>query len=133
MHRRFVQVLEQVGRRVQKELVILLAHMRRARPVGVERLQDFGALAIDLADTAALVACMDLVISVDTGVAHVAGAIGKPVWILLPFAPDYRWMLDRDDTPWYPTARLFRQSSPGDWNSVIAEVVQAMQELGASD
>ena len=81
----------------------------------------------DFSDTAALIECMDLVISVDTSVAHVAGAMGKPVWILLPYAPDYRWMLDRHDSPWYPTARLFRQSMIGDWQSVIAKVASALQ------
>ena len=76
----------------------------------------------DFSDTAALIAAMDLVISVDTSVAHVAGAMGRPVWILLPFVPDFRWMLDRADSPWYPTARLFRQASPGDWGRVIKGV-----------
>ena len=65
----------------------------------------------DFAETAALLSCLDLVITVDTSVAHLAGALGRPTWVLLPFAPDYRWLLDRDDSPWYPTLRLFRQSS----------------------
>lgn len=76
----------------------------------------------DFSDTAALIAELDLVISVDTSVAHLAGAMAKPVWILLPFAPDYRWLLERNDNPWYPTATLFRQTASGDWNGVIAEV-----------
>jgi hypothetical protein len=87
---------------------------------------------LDFSDTAALIEGMDLVISVDTSVAHVAGAMGKPVWILLPFAPDYRWMLDRDDTSWYPTARLFRQPAHGDWQDAIAEVVLALGVFGSS-
>ena len=77
----------------------------------------------DFADTAALLDLIDLVVSVDTGVAHLAGAMGKPVWILLPFIPiDWRWMLDREDSLWYPTARLFRQSASRDWGSVISRV-----------
>ncbi len=71
------------------------------------------------ADTAALIQQLDLVISVDTSVAHLAGALGKPVWILLPYVPDYRWLLDRDDTPWYPTARLYRQTARRDYAEVI--------------
>jgi tetratricopeptide (TPR) repeat protein len=71
------------------------------------------------ADTAALIQQLDLVISVDTSVAHLAGALGKPVWILLPYVPDYRWLLDRDDTPWYPTARLYRQTATRDYAEVI--------------
>jgi len=76
----------------------------------------------DFSDTAALINEMDLVISVDTSVAHLAGALGKDVWILLPYVPDYRWMLDRHDSPWYPTAKLFRQSSQGDWDGVIRKI-----------
>ena len=75
-----------------------------------------------LADTAAIIAELDLVISVDTSIAHLAGALARPVWILLPFAPDWRWQLEREDSPWYPTARLFRQPSAGDWSSVVARV-----------
>jgi len=86
----------------------------------------FGPSLTDFADTAAVIAHLDLVISVDTAAAHLAGAMGKPVWILLPFAPDYRWMLDRIDSPWYPTARLFRQPAIGDWDSVISAVRQAL-------
>lgn len=76
----------------------------------------------DFSDTASLIKAMDLVISVDTSVAHLAGALGKPVWVLLPKVPDYRWMLDREDSPWYPTARLFRQSGFSDWEEVMARV-----------
>ena len=80
-------------------------------------------------DTAAAIVALDLVITVDTSIAHLAGALGKPVWILLPFVPDWRWLLDRDDSPWYPTARLFRQSVRGDWADVIARVGAAIGKL----
>ncbi len=81
------------------------------------------------ADTAAVIANLDLVISVDTSVAHLAGALAKPVWVLLPFVPDFRWLLDRGDSPWYPTARLFRQDAPGDWPGVISRVAVELEKL----
>ena len=83
----------------------------------------------DFSDTAALISQLDLVISVDTSVAHLAGALGKPVWILLTHAPDWRWLLDRDDSPWYPSARLFRQSETRDWSSVMMHVRDALREF----
>jgi tetratricopeptide (TPR) repeat protein len=83
----------------------------------------------DFSDTAALIENLDLVITVDTSVAHLTGALGKPVWTLLPFAPDWRWMLDREDSPWYPTMRLFRQPAPGDWKSVMEKVSEELQKL----
>ena len=78
----------------------------------------------DFSDTAAFIMNLDLVVSIDTAVAHLAGALGKPVLTLLPFLPDWRWMLDREDSPWYPTMRLFRQPSPGKWDAVIDRVCQ---------
>jgi len=80
----------------------------------------------DFAETAALVAQLDLVICVDTAIAHLAGAMGKPVWLLLPYAPDWRWMLDGETSPWYPNMRLFRQRREGDWDEVLARVAQAL-------
>jgi len=80
----------------------------------------------DFSEIAAFIECLDLVVSVDTSFVHVAGAIGKPVWVLLPFVPDYRWMLDREDSPWYPTARLFRQPDIGDWRSVVDRVAETV-------
>lgn len=88
---------------------------------------DFGPLLTDFGETAAAIHGLDLVIAVDTSVAHLAGALGKPVWTLLPYAPDWRWMLHRTDSPWYPTMRLFRQPIPGDWQSVIREVSTELQ------
>ncbi|HMK49905.1 MAG TPA: glycosyltransferase family 9 protein, partial [Thermodesulfovibrionales bacterium] len=81
------------------------------------------------ADTASFIANLDLIISVDTATAHLAGAMGKPVWTLLPFSPDWRWMLDRADSPWYPTMRLFRQPSPGNWEAVIEQVGEGLGNL----
>ncbi|MEM7772491.1 MAG: glycosyltransferase, partial [Cyanobacteria bacterium P01_A01_bin.37] len=81
----------------------------------------------DFADTAAAIAQLDLVITVDTSVAHLAAALGKPTWIVLSYAPDWRWMLDRDDSPWYPTVRLFRQPQPGDWTTVFTHIQTALQ------
>ena len=80
----------------------------------------------DFTDTAAVVAALDLVVTVDTSSAHLAGALGRPVWLLLPHVPDWRWLLDREDSPWYPTARLFRQDASRDWGAVIARVDRAL-------
>ena len=85
-------------------------------------LVDLGPELRDFADTAAVLQLLDLVITVDTSVAHLAGALGRPVWILLPFNPDWRWLMERDDTPWYPSARLYRQPATGAWAPVIARV-----------
>ena len=90
------------------------------------QLAHVGAELTDFDDTAAVVALADLVISVDTSVVHLSGALGRPTWVLLPFSPDWRWMLDREDSPWYPTVRLFRQPAPDDWESVIARVSEEL-------
>jgi tetratricopeptide (TPR) repeat protein len=81
---------------------------------------------MDFADTAALIAGLDLVITVDTAVAHLAGALGKPVWVLLPFSAHWAWLRDREDSPWYPTATLFRQPRPGEWRSVVERAAHAL-------
>ena len=88
---------------------------------------DLTAHLTDFAETAALISCLDLVITVDTSVAHLAGALGCPTWILLPQTPDYRWLLDRDDSPWYPTVRLFRQTETRDYADVLDRVRIALQ------
>jgi hypothetical protein len=85
-----------------------------------------GAAFRDFADSAALIAALDLVITVDTSVAHLAGALGKPVWLLLPFIPDWRWLFDRESSPWYPTARLFRRDESRNYDAVIARVREAL-------
>ncbi len=93
------------------------------------RLVDLQNQQQDFADTAAIVANLDLVISIDNSVAHLAGAMGKPVWVFLSKSPDWRWLLDREDTPWYPTARLYRQSTLGNWTEVISRVERDLTEL----
>jgi hypothetical protein len=90
---------------------------------------DFTDHLTDFADTAALIAALDLVITVDTAVAHLAGALAKPVWILNRHDSCWRWLLNRPDTPWYPTARLFRQPSPGDWHTVITKVAAHLSRV----
>ena len=105
----------------------------------ITRLNQNGQRVIDHAkelenfsDTAALISVLDLVITIDTAVAHLAGALGKPVWILLPYAADWRWLLGREDSPWYPTARLFRQPQPAGWQSVIQRVRNDLDRLGSN-
>jgi tetratricopeptide (TPR) repeat protein len=97
----------------------------------VPKAANIAPLAADsaLIDTAALIAELDLIISVDTSIVHVAGALARPCWVLLPFAPDWRWLLHRDDTPWYPTLRLFRQPTPRDWASVVIRVASELRVL----
>jgi ADP-heptose:LPS heptosyltransferase len=83
---------------------------------------DLTADLTDFAETAALLSCLDLVITVDTSVAHLAGALGRPTWILQPYTPAYRWLLDREDSPWYPSVRLFRQTETREYESVVDRV-----------
>ena len=97
-------------------------------PVGLE-LVDLGPKLNDFADTAAVMSLLDLIITTDTSVPHLAGALARPVWAMLQFVPDFRWLLEREDSPWYPTMRLFRQRSAGDWDGVIGRVAESLLSL----
>ena len=90
---------------------------------------DFRAAITNFAESAALMAELDLIITVDTAAAHLAGALGRPTWVLLPLVPDWRWGLDRENSPWYPTMRLFRQDTTGDWPAVLERVATALGQL----
>lgn len=109
---------------LQKDIAANELELLRRNNVKVhaEHLQDF-------TDTAALITLMDVVLTVDTSAAHLAGALGKQTWIMLPFVPDFRWLLNRTDSPWYPTARLLRQQAEGEWEPVIEEVIRSLQAL----
>ena len=96
------------------------------------RVRDLSPQLSDYAETAVAISRLDLVITADTSVAHLAGTLGKPVWMLTPFAPDWRWLLGREDSPWYPSMRLFRQKVAGDWPGVMLEVAAALREMQPS-
>jgi ADP-heptose:LPS heptosyltransferase len=102
----------------------------RAHEADALGLHDLSPDLTDFAETAALIAKLDLVITVDTAVAHLAGALGVPVWVMLPHAPDWRWLPGRDDTPWYRSMRLFRQKAPGDWDGVTGAILKLLS-IGA--
>jgi hypothetical protein len=112
----------------------LVSLQKDVRPEDTEalrelRVEHFGGRLHDMEDTAALIALMDVVVSVDTSAAHLAGAMAKPVRILLPHVPDWRWLTERSDSPWYPTAKLVRQPAPGDWQAVVARLVEELRQL----
>jgi ADP-heptose:LPS heptosyltransferase len=120
--------------------VRLFSLQKEPRAADTPVLQQLGGDVIDLAsalgdftDTAAAVAALDLVISVDTSVAHLAGALGRPCWMLLPYALDWRWLRDREDSPWYPTIRLFRQSKPQLWHDVLVRVSAELWRTAAGE
>lgn len=99
---------------------------RIVKPRGIA-IEELGPALRDMEDTAGVIAHMDVVVTVDTAVAHLAGAMGKPVWMLVPFSPDWRWLLGRETSPWYPTMRIFRQAQPGGWGAVIARVLDDLK------
>lgn len=101
------------------------AQEAQSPPAGM-KLTDWSGELNDFAETAALIAALDLVITIDTSVAHLAGAMGKPTWVLLPFVADWRWFVDREDSAWYPTMKLFRQRALGDWSEPVARVAQEL-------
>ncbi len=105
---------------------IVFVNLQVGPRAGESPLQDLSPYLADFADTAALIGAVDLVLTVDTAVAHVAGALGKTAWVMLPFAPDWRWMLGRNDTPWYASLRLFRQPFVGDWRAVTEAVAASL-------
>jgi hypothetical protein len=117
------------GAALQKELT----DADRATLATQPALAAHDAALADYADTAALIAQLDLVISIDTSVAHLAGGLGVPVWVMLPHSPDWRWLEGRPDSPWYPSARLFRQAARGDWDGVVARVAAALADWALRD
>ncbi|WP_325072960.1 glycosyltransferase family 9 protein [Paraburkholderia acidisoli] len=118
---RFVSL--QLGETTRPRIEALPASVRPLDPMGEVR---------DFADTAAIVAALDLVITVDTSMAHLAGALGKPVWVLSRYAACWRWFEDRDDSPWYPRTRVFRQTRRDAWDDALANVEAALRALAAS-
>jgi len=93
-----------------------------------QTIADLSPFLLDFAETAAAMCHLDLIIAVETAAAHLAGALGRPVWVPLSFMPAWRWLLGREDSPWYPTMRLFRQTSPGDWTSVVGAIAEALAQ-----
>ena len=124
----------QAGATAGRKDIQFVSLQRDLRDGDAAILQDADALSLgselrDFADTAAVISLLDLVISVDTGVAHLAGALEKPVWILLPFNAEWRWLENRDGSPWYASARLFRQPKMDDWESVVTRVRDTLATL----
>jgi tetratricopeptide (TPR) repeat protein len=115
--------------KLDAEIISVQKEVRPADQAALDTygIRHYGEVLQDFEDTAALLMSMDLVITVDTAIAHLAGALGRPVWILLPYAPDWRWLLEREDSPWYPTARLFRQPALGDWGHPVQRIVAELE------
>ena len=113
-------------------LICLQKDWTDGAPFPMTTLADLDGSRGPFMDTAAVMKQIDLVITADTSTAHLAGALGVPVWVAERYAPDWRWMLDQEDSPWYPTLRLFRQERPGDWAGVMARMVGELTELAAA-
>jgi len=116
------------------QLISLMIDVEDGEPEILEQcaIRSFGEELKDFREQAALTACCDLVIAIDSMMAHLAGALGRPLWIPLPTGADWRWMTGRDDSPWYPGARLFRQQSPGDWRSPLARIGAELRRFAAA-
>lgn len=108
------------------QLIALQKDMRDQDRQTLEAHPDILYFDGEFSDTAALIGLADIIITIDTALAHLAGALGAPTWVMLPFAADWRWLRERDDSPWYPTARLFRQPRYGDWDSVIQQILREL-------
>lgn len=124
---RLLRPLHRLAAAVPRLRLVALQHGPRHAELSGLGVPDLSAALTDWSETAALVSALDLVITVDTAVAHLAGALGRPAWVLLPHAPDWRWQLARPDSPWYASLRLFRQSVPGDWDSVVRAATAALR------
>jgi len=118
--------------RIDRVTFFSLQKENSERPPTEMELIDWSADLHDFADTAALMANLDLIISIDTAAAHLAGALGRPTWILLPHTPDYRWLLDRSDSPWYPSVRLFRQTESREFGTVLDRVRDELRAQAAA-
>ena len=129
-----VQPLQHSGKGFRQG-VVSVSHPLAAQAgafFGRAPLLNLGAELTDFADTMAILDCVDLLVSVDTSVVHLAGAMGRPAWVLLPRAPDWRWLLDREDTPWYPSLRLFRQDTSRRYRPLIAQAAAEARALFAT-
>ena len=121
LNRPLIMLLEHLG--VERETFISLQKNAKSCP---HNILDWTSDLHDMADTADLVAALDLVISIDSSVAHLTGALGRPIWLMDRFDGCWRWMKNRPDSPWYPTMRIFRQPTPGDWDAVVRDVGAAL-------
>jgi Glycosyltransferase family 9 (heptosyltransferase) len=117
------------ARRDKLDLLRLPQRGRRS-PLGLNQVMHLSPdLFLAFVDTAAVMSSLDLIVTADTAVAHLAGALGRPTWVALKYVPHWTWMLEREDSPWYPTVRLFRQPEPNNWASVFSTIEQALRSL----